>query len=37
MIKIETANEVNTDVLALLGRLTYAESHGHLLVIKMIY
>ena len=29
MIKIKKANESNTEVLALLGRLTYAESHGH--------
>jgi ribosomal protein S18 acetylase RimI-like enzyme len=29
MIKIKTAKEADTDVLALLGRLTYAESHGH--------
>ena len=29
MIKIKSAKEANTDVLALLGRLTYAESHGH--------
>ncbi|VAW17334.1 hypothetical protein MNBD_BACTEROID03-2829 [hydrothermal vent metagenome] len=28
MIKIKTATEANTDVLALLGRITYAESHG---------
>ncbi len=29
MIKIKLAKEVDTNVLALLGRLTYAESHGH--------
>jgi len=29
MIKIKTANKADTDVLALLGRLTWAESHGH--------
>ncbi len=29
MIKIKTATEADTDVLALLGRLTYVESHGH--------
>ncbi len=29
MIKIKSAKEADTDVLALLGRLTYAESHGH--------
>ena len=29
MIKIEIAKEANTGVLALLGRITYAESHGH--------
>ncbi|WP_296381453.1 GNAT family N-acetyltransferase [Winogradskyella sp.] len=29
MIKIKTAKEEDTDVLALLGRLTWAESHGH--------
>jgi ribosomal protein S18 acetylase RimI-like enzyme len=29
MIKIKTAKEADTDVLALLGRLTWAESHGH--------
>lgn len=29
MIKIKIAKEANTEVLALLGRITYAESHGH--------
>lgn len=29
MIKIKSAKEVDTNVLALLGRLTYAESHSH--------
>ena len=29
MIKIKQAKESDTDVLALLGRLTWAESHGH--------
>lgn len=29
MIKIKIATEENTAVLALLGRLTYVESHGH--------
>jgi len=29
MIKIRIANEADTDVLALLGRETYIESHGH--------
>ena len=29
MINIKLATEVDTDVLALLGRLTWAESHGH--------
>jgi ribosomal protein S18 acetylase RimI-like enzyme len=29
MIKIKKATEADTDVLALLGRLTWAESHGH--------
>lgn len=29
MIKIKIAKETDTDVLALLGRLTWAESHGH--------
>jgi ribosomal protein S18 acetylase RimI-like enzyme len=29
MIKIEIATEASTEVLALLGRITYAESHGH--------
>ena len=29
MIKIKTAKEEDTDVLALLGRLTWTESHGH--------
>lgn len=29
MVKIKIAKEVNTDVLALLGRLTYVESHSH--------
>lgn len=29
MIKIKSADEANTDILALLGRLTYNESHGH--------
>nr|WP_321234972.1 GNAT family N-acetyltransferase [uncultured Psychroserpens sp.] len=29
MIKIKTAKKADTEVLALLGRLTWAESHGH--------
>jgi ribosomal protein S18 acetylase RimI-like enzyme len=29
MIKIKTASEADTDVLALLGRVTWSESHGH--------
>ncbi|WP_299438525.1 GNAT family N-acetyltransferase [uncultured Aquimarina sp.] len=29
MIKIKIAKEVDTEVLTLLGRLTFAESHGH--------
>lgn len=29
MIKIKTATQEDTEVLALLGRLTWAESHGH--------
>ena len=29
MIKIKIATEADTEVLALLGRLTWAESHGH--------
>jgi GNAT superfamily N-acetyltransferase len=29
MIKIKIAKEADTDVLALLGRITWAESHGH--------
>jgi ribosomal protein S18 acetylase RimI-like enzyme len=29
MIKIKLATEADTEVLALLGRLTWAESHGH--------
>jgi len=29
MINIKIANEADLDILALLGRLTYAESHGH--------
>ncbi|WP_106792400.1 GNAT family N-acetyltransferase [Aquimarina sp. Aq78] len=29
MIKIKIATKADTDVLALLGRLTWAESHGH--------
>ena len=29
MIKIKKANETDTEVLALLGRLTWRESHGH--------
>ena len=29
MIKIKIAKELDTDVLALLGRVTWAESHGH--------
>ncbi|MEM6684756.1 MAG: hypothetical protein AAF617_03080 [Bacteroidota bacterium] len=29
MIEIKIATEADTDVLALLGRITYAESHGH--------
>ena len=34
MIKIRTAKESDTEVLALLGRLTYAESHGHFIEDK---
>ena len=29
MINIKIANAANTDILALLGRITYIESHGH--------
>ena len=29
MIKIKLAKEVDIEVLALLGRITWAESHGH--------
>ncbi|WP_298545693.1 GNAT family N-acetyltransferase [uncultured Aquimarina sp.] len=29
MIKIKTATKADTEVLALLGRLTWSESHGH--------
>lgn len=29
MIKIDDASEADTEVLALLGTITYAESHGH--------
>ncbi len=29
MIKIQIAKEADTEVLALLGRITWAESHGH--------
>ena len=29
MIKIKLANETDSEVLALLGRVTYLESHGH--------
>ncbi len=29
MIEIKIANETDTDVLALLGTITYVESHGH--------
>ena len=31
MIKIKKANEADTEVLALLGRLTWTESHVHYL------
>ncbi|QHI35153.1 Spermidine/spermine N(1)-acetyltransferase [Kordia antarctica] len=31
MIKIKKANEADIEVLALLGRITWAESHGHYL------
>lgn len=34
MIKIKIAQEADTDVLALLGRLTYAESHGDFIADK---
>lgn len=34
MIKIKKANESDTEVLALLGRLTWAESHGHYIADK---
>ena len=34
MIKIKPAKEINTEVLALLGRITYAESHGHFIENK---
>ncbi len=29
MIRIQLANEADTEMLALLGRITYLESHGH--------
>lgn len=34
MIKIKIAQETDTKVLALLGRLTYVESHGHFIEDK---
>ncbi|WP_298420402.1 GNAT family N-acetyltransferase [uncultured Kordia sp.] len=34
MIEIKTATEANTEVLALLGRITYIESHGHFIADK---
>ena len=34
MINIKIAEETDTAVLALLGRLTYAESHGHFIADK---
>lgn len=34
MINIKTANEADLDILALLGRVTYAESHGHFIEDK---
>ena len=34
MINIKTANETDLDLLALLGRVTYAESHGHFIEDK---
>ena len=34
MIKIKKATEENTEVLALLGRVTYVESHGHFIEDK---
>lgn len=34
MIKIKTAKASDTEVLALLGRLTYVESHGHFIEDK---
>ena len=34
MVKIKTANEANTEVLALLGRITYIESHSDFIADK---
>ena len=34
MIEIKTAKASDTEVLALLGRLTYVESHGHFIEDK---
>ena len=34
MIEIKIATEADTTVLALLGRITYAESHGHFIADK---
>lgn len=34
MIQIRIASEINTEVLALLGRITYAESHGRFIENK---
>ncbi len=34
MIDIKTANESNAEVLAILGRVTYTESHGHFISDK---
>lgn len=35
MIKIKIAKEANTDVIALLGRITYVESHGRFIDDKI--
>ncbi|GAA4278058.1 GNAT family N-acetyltransferase [Aquimarina mytili] len=35
MIEIKTAKEANTEILALLGTITYVESHGHFIDNKM--
>ena len=35
MIEVKTAVEANTEILALIGTITYLESHGHFIDNKM--